>query len=227
LAALRQHVEILDDGLEEELPPADLVARTCSLLDNPSLWAEITDTETATDEHSPTPLARTKMSDRPESMAGGRSRFSLMDGLVALGVCLAALAIFFPALAGSRMLAARIQCEDNLRQVGFGPEGRIPGALFGNTSSDAYHMENVRNLDNTTREAGEVARAWAEQGIGPDKHIAFYCGTGWRASETWFYAYLMAWPRISVYDGGWFEWSQDPVRNPIEVGEPQAHRVEC
>ena len=28
---------------------------------------------------------------------------------------------------------------------------------------------------------------------------------GWRASETWFYAYLMGWPRIAVYDGGWFE----------------------
>jgi len=23
-----------------------------------------------------------------------------------------------------------------------------------------------------------------------------------------------------VYDGGWFEWSKDPVNNPIEVGEP-------
>ena len=45
---------------------------------------------------------------------------------------------------------------------------------------------------------------------------------GWRAGETWFYAYLMGWPRIAVYDGGWFEWSQDPVSNPIEVGEPVA-----
>jgi thiosulfate/3-mercaptopyruvate sulfurtransferase len=32
----------------------------------------------------------------------------------------------------------------------------------------------------------------------------------------------MAWPRIAVYDGGWFEWSKDPVSNPIEVGEPVA-----
>ena len=34
----------------------------------------------------------------------------------------------------------------------------------------------------------------------------------------WFYAYLMGWQRIAVYDGGWFEWSQDPA-SPIEVGE--------
>jgi 3-mercaptopyruvate sulfurtransferase SseA len=67
----------------------------------------------------------------------------------------------------------------------------------------------------------EIAANWAETGIRPDKHVAFYCGTGWRASETWFYAYLMAWPRIAVYDGGWYEWSQDPINNPIEIGEPQ------
>jgi molybdopterin synthase sulfurtransferase len=29
----------------------------------------------------------------------------------------------------------------------------------------------------------------------------------------------MGWPRIAVYDGGWYEWSQDPINNPIEVGE--------
>ena len=34
------------------------------------------------------------------------------------------------------------------------------------------------------------------------------------------YAYLMGWPRIAVYDGGWFEWSQDPISNPIETGDP-------
>ncbi len=30
----------------------------------------------------------------------------------------------------------------------------------------------------------------------------------------------MGWQRIAVYDGGWFEWSQDPLNNPIEIGEP-------
>jgi thiosulfate/3-mercaptopyruvate sulfurtransferase len=32
----------------------------------------------------------------------------------------------------------------------------------------------------------------------------------------------MDWPRIAVYDGGWFEWSADPLNNPIEIGEPSA-----
>jgi molybdopterin synthase sulfurtransferase len=98
-------------------------------------------------------------------------------------------------------------------------KGRIPGAVFGNAGSDAYHMENVRNLDNTTREFGEVAGAWAEAGIVPEKHIAFYCGTGWRASEAFMNAWLMGWPRVSIYDGGWYEWSRDPA-NPVAHGPP-------
>jgi molybdopterin synthase sulfurtransferase len=102
-----------------------------------------------------------------------------------------------------------------------GPAGRIKGDVWGNCGTDAYHMQHYRNVDNTMRAYPEIAANWAEAGITADKHVAFYCGTGWRASETWFYAYLQGWERISVYDGGWFEWSQDPINNPIGVGEPQ------
>lgn len=99
-------------------------------------------------------------------------------------------------------------------------KGRIPGAIFGNCGSDAYHMENYRNLDHTIREYHEVEEIWREAGITPDKHLAFYCGTGWRGSEAFFNAWLMGWPRVSVFDGGWFEWSNDPS-NPYETGEPR------
>jgi len=100
-------------------------------------------------------------------------------------------------------------------------KGRIPGAVFGNCGSDAYHMENYRNLDMTVREAGEVVTAWEKAGITPDKHLAFYCGTGWRGSEAFFNAWLMGFPRVSVFDGGWFEWSNDP-ENPYETGVPES-----
>ena len=101
-----------------------------------------------------------------------------------------------------------------------GPAGRIKGDVWGNCGTDAYHMQHYRNVDNTMRAYPEIAANWAEAGITADKWVAFYCGTGWRASETWFYAYLQDWPRVAVYDGGWFEWSQDPINNPIEIGEP-------
>ena len=101
-----------------------------------------------------------------------------------------------------------------------GAAGRIAGDVWGNCGTDAYHMQHYRNLDNTMRPYPEIAANWAEAGITPDKWVAFYCGTGWRASETWFYADLMGWSRIAVYDGGWWEWSRDPDANPIESGEP-------
>ena len=99
-------------------------------------------------------------------------------------------------------------------------KGRIPGAVFGNCGSDAYHMENYRNPDHTSREYHEVAERWESVGITPEKHLAFYCGTGWRGSEAFFSAWLMGWPRVAVYDGGWFEWSNDP-NNPYETGKPE------
>lgn len=99
-------------------------------------------------------------------------------------------------------------------------KGRIPGAIFGNCGSDAYHMENYRNLDHTTLEYHEIEAFLAGIGVIPDKMNAFYCGTGWRGSEAWFNVWLMGWPRIAVYDGGWYEWSNDPA-NPYETGIPK------
>ena len=98
--------------------------------------------------------------------------------------------------------------------------GRIPGAIFGDCGSDAYHMENFRNPDHTTREYGEIERNWIKSGITPDKRIAFYCGTGWRASEAFLNTHLLGWNDIAVFDGGWMEWSNDPS-NPIETGIPE------
>lgn len=86
--------------------------------------------------------------------------------------------------------------------------GDIPGAVWGDNGSDAYHMENYRNIDNTMRDYHEIETNWAGAGITADKTVSFYCGTGWRASETWFYAHLLGWDDVSVYDGGWFEWSR-------------------
>lgn len=98
-------------------------------------------------------------------------------------------------------------------------KGRIPGAVYVKNGSDAYNMEDYQNLDYTTREYHEIVAMWAERGVVPEKHLAFYCGTGWRGSEAWFNAWLLGWPRVSVFDGGWFEWSNDP-QNPIETGVP-------
>jgi thiosulfate/3-mercaptopyruvate sulfurtransferase len=96
------------------------------------------------------------------------------------------------------------------------PRGEIDGALWGHAGldGDVNSMRNFQDEDGRMKPAAEIAAIWRAAGIRPDMHIAFYCGTGWRASLAFFYAWLMGWERISVYDGGWYEWSADPA-NPV------------
>jgi thiosulfate/3-mercaptopyruvate sulfurtransferase len=129
---------------------------------------------------------------------------------------------------GAALVSVRTWKEHIGRVSGYNyirPAGRIRGDVWGNCGTDAYHMQHYRNVDNTMRAYPEIAANWADAGITADKWVAFYCGTGWRASETWFYADLQGWDRIAVYDGGWLEWSSDPVKNPIDVGDPDADEV--
>ena len=93
------------------------------------------------------------------------------------------------------------------------------GSVWGHAGSDSSHLEDYRNPDSTMRSAQEIYDIWAEEGIDPSNNLAFYCGTGWRAAEVLFYADVMGLENISLYDGGWNEWSMDPS-NPVETGEP-------
>ncbi|AZU64384.1 hypothetical protein CHR53_25870 [Neobacillus mesonae] len=86
-------------------------------------------------------------------------------------------------------------------------KGRIPNAVWGYAGSDPYHMEDFEEKNGVLKSLKEIKELWEESGITPDKKVIFYCGTGWRASEAFFIAHLMGWPNISVYDGGWMEWS--------------------
>ena len=94
--------------------------------------------------------------------------------------------------------------------------GEIPGALWGHAGrdGDVNSMNSFQQADGRMKSATEIAAVWAAAGIGPEQHVVFYCGTGWRASLAFFYAWLMGWPRISVFDGGWMEWSADTA-NPV------------
>lgn len=99
--------------------------------------------------------------------------------------------------------------------------GEIPGALWGHAGDDGdvNSMRSFHTPDGRMLPAAAIARMWAEAGIHPDLQIAFYCGTGWRASLAFFYAWLMGWERISVFDGGWMEWGADSSL-PVECRAP-------
>ncbi len=97
--------------------------------------------------------------------------------------------------------------------------GDIPGARWGRAGrdGDVNSMSHFQYPDGRMRGAAHITAAWQEQGIDAASRCAFYCGTGWRASLAFYYAWLMGWERISVYDGGWYEWSlaQAPAIVPI------------
>lgn len=99
-------------------------------------------------------------------------------------------------------------------------KGRPAGAVWGHAGSDPSNLQDFRNLDNTMRNGSEILKFWAEEGITPDQKLSFYCGTGWRAAEVLIYADVMGLKNISLYDGGWNEWSNTPG-SPIETGEPK------
>jgi len=98
-------------------------------------------------------------------------------------------------------------------------KGDIPGAHWGRAGrdGDVNSMSDFQGPDGSMRPPAEIAAFWAEAGIHSSQRTVFYCGTGWRASLAFFYAWLMDWERISVYDGGWYEWSRDPG-HPVASG---------
>ena len=91
--------------------------------------------------------------------------------------------------------------------------GDIAGARWGRAGrdGDVNSMSHYQRRDGSMLPAAAIARMWQGAGIVHGPMAVFYCGTGWRASLAFFYAWLMGWDAISVYDGGWFEWSADPA----------------
>ncbi len=94
--------------------------------------------------------------------------------------------------------------------------GDIAGARWGHAGSgdDVNSMSAFQDGEGCMLPARAIAAVWREAGIVPWRRTVFYCGTGWRASLAFYYAWLMGWDNISLYDGGWCEWSADPA-NPV------------
>jgi thiosulfate/3-mercaptopyruvate sulfurtransferase len=101
------------------------------------------------------------------------------------------------------------------------PRGRIPGARFAHGGPSAHCLSEYFDAHGSFRVFTHVRRMWQKFGIGPGSDIAFYCGTGWRASVAFLLAHWMGWS-AAVCDGGWFEWSSGPDAplNPVETGDP-------
>jgi thiosulfate/3-mercaptopyruvate sulfurtransferase len=115
--------------------------------------------------------------------------------------------------------------------------GRLPGALHLDDADDDTRLY-VRP-DGHLRAPREILALWRERGLVPagggrrfEREVVFYCGTGWRSSLAFFYAWLLGFGNIRNYSDGWSGWSteyhedagssggwsQQPTANPVERG---------
>ncbi len=100
-------------------------------------------------------------------------------------------------------------------------KGRIPGAVYGYAGTEGSTSLNYyRNIDKTMRNANEIEALWKKCGIDTNNHLAFMCGSGWRAAEVLTYSNVMGHKNTSLYSDGWIGWSSD-TSNPTETGEPK------
>jgi anti-sigma-K factor RskA len=102
LESVQQSLEPLVESYEEYEAPPGLAATACGYV---------------AEEASRLDSIQPGLS-RAHDALHARSRWALADWVVMVGICAAALCLFFPAIANSRFLARVTACQDNLRQLG-------------------------------------------------------------------------------------------------------------
>ena len=98
--------------------------------------------------------------------------------------------------------------------------GEPKGAIWGHDTDDGSY----NNEDGTVVDVDVLAGFLAESGATMDNDLAFYCGTGWRATMPFLLAYEEGYTNIHLYDGGWFVW-QMKDELPVQLGDPATDSV--
>jgi len=90
--------------------------------------------------------------------------------------------------------------------------GRVPGSVN-------IFFENILIGDDYKefKSADEIKKIFDSNGITPDKNAVFSCVSGCFGTVAYVGARLLGFPKASIYDGGWIEWSQKDY--PVEGGE--------
>ena len=84
--------------------------------------------------------------------------------------------------------------------------GRLPSAISVGDADDRTMV--YQDTEGRLRDPSEILGYWLELGLTPDTHeVVFYCGTGWRSSLAYLYAYALGFVRVRNYSDGWVGWS--------------------
>ncbi len=115
----------------------------------------------------------------------------------------------------SRRWQPVIQCGVDPRGETSGYEylqqrGRIPNAIPIGDADDKAQL--YQTADGRLLPLADMAARWTQLGLkasghGFEREVIFYCGSGWRSSLTFLYAYLLGYENIRNYSDGWSGWS--------------------
>ncbi|MFV0519925.1 MAG: sulfurtransferase [Lachnospirales bacterium] len=122
-----------------------------------------------------------------------------------------------------KLVSVRSQAEFLGETSGYGyinKAGEPMGAIWGHDTDDGSY----NNADGTMVDISVLEGYLAESSASLDNELAFYCGTGWRATMPFLLAYQEGYDNVSLYDGGWFEW-QMTDSNPVQLGDPTSADV--
>lgn len=97
--------------------------------------------------------------------------------------------------------------------------GEPEGAVWGKGAKTAFDVADFVNEDGTVKDIEGLKEVWKDCDFTLDNDLAFYCGTGWRATVPFLVLYQEGYDNIAVYDGGWYEWQMHDDY-PVQVGDP-------
>lgn len=89
--------------------------------------------------------------------------------------------------------------------------GHIPGAI------PVEWKEAIDWKTQTFKPYPELERIYKEAGLKKGNTIVTYCQTGIRAAHGYFTLRLLGYPKVRMYDGSWFEWSNNEDL-PVKTG---------
>ena len=93
--------------------------------------------------------------------------------------------------------------------------GEPLGAVWGHDTDDGSY----NNPDGSIVSLDKLESYLGESGVSLEKNdVAFYCGTGWRASVPFLIAHENGFKNAYLYDGGWYVWQMDG-ENKVQLGE--------
>jgi hypothetical protein len=149
LEAVQKHLEPLVDAYREYQPPVDLGQRTRMFVAQESARLNVE-----------RPRRSQSTFDGSYEVAG---RWRMADWVVVAGICMAAGALFFPALLNSRFSARMVSCQHNLREIG------VALTRFSETSRD--RLLPAAATDGNRAFAGFYACELQQAGFLPDSRL--------------------------------------------------------